>query len=790
MEKEANKRWWHIDAIFSEAMNMPVEEQGAFLDEACGGDMGVRREVESLLEAHAAAARFLENPADWFEASLRSNLSVDSAMRFNPDPRHVGLYRIVREIGRGGMGVVYLAEDPRLKRSVALKFLSPALMHSGEALQRFLREAQAAAALDHPNICTVYEVSEVEEAPFIVMAYIEGQTFSQKIKASPVEPGEALDLIIQAAEGLQAAHERGIVHRDIKSSNLMVTAKGRVKIMDFGIAKQAGQTQMTRLGTTLGTVAYMSPEQAAGDPVDHRSDIWSLGVVFYELLTGQQPFRGDNPSAILYAIDTKDPEPVTKIRGNIPATLGHIVDKALKKDVAARYRNAGALLVDLRRAKEELFALSQVTTVPLEVPESKKDRPRRIGVRVFVGVALMLLLGVLVVLSIKDSTSIPLQRGERSGNIPTAAAPDQDSVVARPPLEALNDAESDADGGIEVATEKESVQVSDAEPLALALQDGSTSQGEGSETGIVANLAVERPLESSQDLASYVVSSLVQQAGAQHRSVLVKPFTYQNTQIASPFSKFFKQLLENQLAEVVGWTVVQEAHDVQTRSANIARAFTQASGADYQLTGTYWERSADMEFRSALHRISDGKIVARAAATVDTRVLQQAPFNIKPENFSQALKDLQAFGRDEVKQEGLSLDVWTNKGDENLIFTEGEEVTVYVRVNAPAYVRFIYHLADGTRTLLLDSHYVEDTTRPYEIPQTFECADPFGVEVLQAIARSTPFESLDTVEIDGYQVLKQDLSSFLANTRSAATKQGETVQQAEDRVVVTTVARQ
>ncbi len=402
----------------------------------------------------------------------------------------------------------------------------------------------------------------------------------------------------------------------------------------------------------------------------------------------------------------------------------------------------------------------------------------------------MLLLGVLLVFALRDSTSLPIEDGGSSGDASVAAPLDEDSVTTRSLLEALNDSQGRANGEEGVAIEKGRVQELDPKPSALASQSGGASQEEDPDTGAAADLPVERPIENSQDLAWYLVSSLAQQAGSQRRSVLVAPFTYQNTQIASPFSTYFKQLLENELRKVVGWAVMQEARDVQTRSGNIARAFAQASGADYALTGTYWERSGGMEFKSTLHRISNGENVAEAAAIVEDRVLQQAPASIKPDNFSQALQDLQTFNKDEVKPDGLRLDVWTNKGDENLVFTEGEEVTVYVRVNAPAYVRFIYHLADGTRTLLLDNHYVEEAAQPYEIPQTFECAAPFGVEFLQAIAQSKPFEPLDTVEIDGYDVLKQDLKSFLANTRSGIKKREETIQQAEDRVVVTTVARQ
>jgi eukaryotic-like serine/threonine-protein kinase len=208
-----------------------------------------------------------------------------------------------RLVSEGGMGVVYRARDTKLDRDVALKFLPPELTRDPEAKARFIHEARAASALDHPNICTIHAIDETPEGQmFLVMPAYEGIPLNKKIDQAPLPINEAIDIAIQIADGLQTAHEKGIVHRDIKSSNIFITSKGQVKVMDFGLARSAGMTQVTKTGTTVGTVPYMSPEQARGEKVDHRTDIWSLGVILYEMITGRMPFRSDYSEAIVYSI--------------------------------------------------------------------------------------------------------------------------------------------------------------------------------------------------------------------------------------------------------------------------------------------------------------------------------------------------------------------------------------------------------------------------------------------------------------------------------------------------------
>ena len=259
-------------------------------------------------------------------------------------------YKILEKLGEGGMGVVYKAEDTKLDRLVALKFLPSHLASDEKDKQRFIHEAKAASALDHPNICNVHEIGEIGDGQlFIAMALYDGEPFSKKIEKAPLKIEDALDVAIQVAEGLQAAHEKGITHRDIKSSNIMVTDKGRAVIMDFGLARTIGAAKLTKSGATVGTVPYMSPEQARGEKVDHRTDIWSFGVVLYEMITGQLPFKSEYHEAVVYSILNESPPPVTGLRTGVPVELERIINKCLEKKASDRYQHVDELMVDLRK---------------------------------------------------------------------------------------------------------------------------------------------------------------------------------------------------------------------------------------------------------------------------------------------------------------------------------------------------------------------------------------------------------------------------------------------------------
>ncbi|MFC2142652.1 protein kinase [Acidobacteriota bacterium] len=265
-------------------------------------------------------------------------------------------YKVIEELGRGGMGVVYKAEDAKLKRTVAVKLLPPELMGDKEARERFMREAQSAAFLDHPNICTIYEMDETEDQTFISMAYVDGQNLREKVKEGPLSVNDGLDIAIQASEGLAAAHDKGIIHRDIKSANIMVTKQGQAKIMDFGLAKFAGASLITREGVTMGTLAYMSPEQAQGKVVDRRSDIWSLGVVLYEMFGDRLPFQGNTEASYLYSIVHESPAPLKEIKPDIPEEIQKVITRALKKKPEDRYDSASDMAADLKRYQGQVKA--------------------------------------------------------------------------------------------------------------------------------------------------------------------------------------------------------------------------------------------------------------------------------------------------------------------------------------------------------------------------------------------------------------------------------------------------
>lgn len=342
-----------VGRLLEEALEMPPDERAAFLKEACE-DEALRREVASLVRACEEASVFFERVAGLGVAPVLGTLQEEAGTPAAPDPldleeEQVGRYAVQEHLGGGGMGVVYKARDTRLDRTVALKFLPPHLSTDEEAKERFLVEAQSAAGLDHSNVCTIHEIGEDRDGRlFIVMPYYEGETLKKKIARGPMVVEEALEVTIQLSEGLSTAHARGIVHRDVKPANVMVTNEGTVKVVDFGIAKISGR-RMTEPGMRIGTVAYMSPEQTRGEPVDHRTDVWSVGVVLYEMLTAQRPFRGDFQQAIVHAIRNKDPDPVRPVRPESPPALEPVLQRALAKRPEDRYARLQELVQDVQR---------------------------------------------------------------------------------------------------------------------------------------------------------------------------------------------------------------------------------------------------------------------------------------------------------------------------------------------------------------------------------------------------------------------------------------------------------
>jgi serine/threonine protein kinase/Tfp pilus assembly protein PilF len=358
------ERWQQIDQLFHAALGRNGSERAAFLAEACVGDESLRQEVEALLSSHHLAVSFMETPAGDVAADLLAELHTQLK-----SGTMVNRYKILEILGKGGMGEVYLAQDTKLGRKVALKLLSTYLSGDGDRLRRFEQEAHAASALSHANVCVVHEVGEAEGGRhYIVMEYIEGLTLRERMAESRMKISEVLDAAVQVASALTAAHQAGVVHRDIKPDNVIVRPDGYLKVLDFGLAKlterpafhadseAATRAQVrTNPGMVMGTIQYMSPEQARGKEVDARTDIWSFGVMLYEMVTGRVPFEGETPSHVIVSLIESEP-PLLTTYPEVPAELGRIVNKALRKNREERYQTTRDLVLDLKNLKQELEA--------------------------------------------------------------------------------------------------------------------------------------------------------------------------------------------------------------------------------------------------------------------------------------------------------------------------------------------------------------------------------------------------------------------------------------------------
>ncbi|HZB45254.1 MAG TPA: protein kinase [Pyrinomonadaceae bacterium] len=392
-----------MDELLDAALELPAAEREAFVAAACGGDEALRREVSSLLgEEPKLAGGFMEHPA--MKVAAQALAQQTALVNVSPVGREVGPYRIERLIGAGGMGEVYLAQDLRLSRKVALKILPAEFVADPERVLRFEREARAVSALNHPNIVTVYDVGEERGWHYIATEFVEGRTL-RDLAGDGLKLKEMLSYASQAAEALSAAHGAGVTHRDIKPENIMVRADGYVKVLDFGLAKLAESRASdakdvrgaveTRAGVVMGTLAYMSPEQAAGDVVDSRTDIWSLGVVLYEMAVGKTPFAAGDRRATINAILSSEPEAARASVPELPAEFDHVLSKALEKDRELRYQTASDFRADLRRLLREIDSSASWSSEKVIAARRRRARRWLLPASVAAGLASVLVAGLL-----------------------------------------------------------------------------------------------------------------------------------------------------------------------------------------------------------------------------------------------------------------------------------------------------------------------------------------------------------------------------------------------------------
>ena len=372
------ERWKRADALFDAALDLDDEERAAFLAEACGDDGDLLSLVNRLL-FDAEEPGELESGGG-MQGPLWNELADELTVPDSGAPEVgtvVGGYRIIESLGGGGMGVLVKAEDPEQGHVMALKFLSPKLLRDASAKERFRREAQAATALDHPSICTIHGIGETEDGRlYIVMPFYEGETLRQKISRGPMAIAEAVEIARQTTAGLSAAHARGILHRDVKPPNILITREGRVKLLDFGLAKMAGESTLTGTGAALGTPGYMAPEQLAGRS-DAHSDVWALGVVLHEMLTGERPFNGPG-LAVAHAILKDEPPSLSELRPDAPLWLVRVISRCLVKDPEMRYASAVELGRDLQLAGRDPSS-AEIPTAPFQKILAQQAAAEQLG---------------------------------------------------------------------------------------------------------------------------------------------------------------------------------------------------------------------------------------------------------------------------------------------------------------------------------------------------------------------------------------------------------------------------
>jgi serine/threonine protein kinase len=380
------QRLKQIEDLYHAAMELPSAKREAFIKNNCGDDEDLRRELETLLAVNKSSNNFFASPP----LSLAAEMFLQKERRVNLAGREISHYRIIKLLGAGGMGEVYLAEDTKLHRQIALKILTPQFENDFERINRFKKEARAVSALNHPNIITIYAIEETETGNFIATEFIDGLTLRERIAERPISWQEAVKIAIQITGALKTAHSVGIIHRDIKPANIMVRRDGLVKVLDFGLAKLTGPNsgdvdtrEHTAPNRLLGTINYMSPEQVLGERVDERTDIFSLGVVLYEMLSGVMPFAGPSDAAVYNATINKVQPSLLESNDSIPAGLDHIVKCSMEKDREQRYQTVSELRADLknilRDSQTDSFdnAATKISTRPIKTNELAVSKSRR-----------------------------------------------------------------------------------------------------------------------------------------------------------------------------------------------------------------------------------------------------------------------------------------------------------------------------------------------------------------------------------------------------------------------------
>ncbi len=812
------QRWNRVQTLFNAALEKDAEGREAFLQEACAGDQELLNEVHALLVEdqqvrsvlHGNAVDALADSAPAFRGGSMEHSMIGKV---------IDNYRITGVLGRGGMGVVYKATEVRLDRDVAIKMMDVRLASEEGFLKRFQSEARALARLQDPHIVGIFTLRETELGLLIVMEYVDGQTLADIIKASGPPPlSTTIPLFKQLLTAFEHAHRAGIIHRDIKPSNVMVTRDGTVKVTDFGLAKIQHHSGSTVTMGTGGTLYYMSPEQLKGlANVDQRGDLYSIGMTLYEALTGSVPFNdSDTDFGIREAIVRgKIPAP-QQLKPDIPKELNRIVMRAIEKDPDRRFQTAGEMRVALEESERSLSDGKNITSGSMPQPGNRWKLRLSPWLLVPI-VALLIILAVSIWNSSSESllsigVNPPGAAIEMNG-IPIGIAPLEYSTslqrvqlhIAKEGFRALDTSfatEGKKRLELELVLVRESPlteKKSDTTSTSLTPESGkpgsptlaAKSPAEPPSGSGTVDRAEVNPIRSPEDLATYLASSLRRKTTLSSAKVMVMPFTFEDTGISSRFSSAFRRMLEQKLTNGQGWTVVHQPENVDPGRSDVSTAFALASGAKYMLTGTYWAEPQDVRFVATLRKIPDAAAVGGAQATVRRDLFTNAAYSLRPQNFTQAVDDLKVFNSGVQPTSDLTLDVWTNRGRDDLLFVEGEKMQAFVRVNKPCFIRFIYHLANGKRALLDDNIPIResDVGKPYRIPDEFECAPPFGAEVLQVFARTERFEPVETIEDDGYSILKEDLQDFLIAMRGMKLVSSKKTLQAESRVVLTTVER-